>query len=370
MKPLIHPRAYVADDTLRSECEAFFPGQWVCVGSTRQVPNDDDFLTFSVGLRNVVVQNFAGELRAFTNVCSHRFNRIHTEDYGNRTLMCRYHGWGYDAEGVPNRIPSRPRFEGISACDHALERWRLETCGSLIFVCLRPDAPPLRERLGECFDAVAEISDAFGEVIDRNVMMVGCNWKLFVENTLEAYHVPWVHPTTIMRIGSDESEFGFQAPNHSSVFTKINQAAAQKMAKFDAIFASRPYTIEGYRHQLIFPTCTLATTKGMSFALQLFEPVTAHKTKFTSLVFSTRLTAPSPALENVLPIFHKSVVDLNRAIFEEDRIVCEHLQMGVRDAVGTGVLSDEELRVAAFHRHYNDAMVDGAPCHPKVPPTA
>jgi phenylpropionate dioxygenase-like ring-hydroxylating dioxygenase large terminal subunit len=356
MKPLIPPRAYVSDDTLRSECDAFFPGQWVCVGSTRQLPNDDDFLTFSVGLRNVVVQNFAGELRAFTNVCSHRFNRIQTEDCGNRTLMCRYHGWGYDAEGVPNRIPSRPRFEGIRACDHSLERWRLETCGSLIFICLQADAPPLRERLGECYDIVAETTTAFGDLIDRNVMMVGCNWKLFVENTLEGYHVPWVHPTTIMRIGSDESDFAFQAPNHSSVFTKINAAANQKMARFESLFESRPYKIDGYRHQLIFPTCTLATTKGMSFALQLFEPVTTAITKFTSLVFGTKLEAPPPSAEVVLPMFHKSVVDLNRAIFDEDRIVCEQLQLGVRDAVGTGVLSDEELRVAAFHRAYLDTM--------------
>jgi hypothetical protein len=51
-------------------------------------------------------------------------------------------------------------------------------------------------------------------------------------------------------------------------------------------------------------------------------------------------------------MFYKSVVDLNRAIFDEDRIVCEQLQLGVRDAVGTGVLSDEELRVLAFHEHY------------------
>jgi phenylpropionate dioxygenase-like ring-hydroxylating dioxygenase large terminal subunit len=309
-----------------------------------QLANSDDFLTATIGGKGVVVQNFGGEIRAFTNVCSHRFNRLQTDRCGNRSLVCRYHGWGYDADGVPNRIPSRPRFDGIVPSCHALERWQARLCGTLVFVSLRP-VEPLDEFLGEAGVIAEAQSLAFGELIDTNVIEVECNWKLFVENTLEGYHVPWVHPASIMRLtAASETSFGFHG-RHSSVRTTVT---AGRMAAVEKLFAGRPYEVDDYRHLLIWPNTTLATTKGMSFSLQLFEPESPGRTRFASLVFATRSQASAAAAE----MFNSSVVDLNRQIFAEDAEVCRHLQQGVADAPTAGILSDEEERVGRFHHQY------------------
>jgi phenylpropionate dioxygenase-like ring-hydroxylating dioxygenase large terminal subunit len=339
---------YTSAAAMERESREFWPQQWVCVGTTEQLVNDEDFLTATVGGRGIVVQNFAGELRAFTNVCSHRFNRLQTEPCGNRSLVCRYHGWGYDADGVPNRIPSRPRFDGIVPACHALERWQLAVCGSLVFVSLRP-AETLQSFLDEAWEIAEAQSLAFGELIDRNVMQIKCNWKLFVENTLEGYHVPWVHPGSIMRLTAGATAtFGFYG-RHSSVRSPVTNG---RMAAVESLFAGRPYQVDDYRHLLIWPNTTLATTKGMSFALQLFEPVSPGETLFTSLVFSTKANVPAGVAE----MFGESVAALNRQIFAEDAEVCEHLQQGVADAAAAGILSDEEERVGAFHKAYMEAL--------------
>jgi phenylpropionate dioxygenase-like ring-hydroxylating dioxygenase large terminal subunit len=339
---------YTTVAALDRENREFWPHQWVCVGNTLQLANSDDFLTATVGGKGVVVQNFDGEIRAFTNVCSHRFNRLQTDRCGNRSLVCRYHGWGYDADGLPNRIPSRPRFDNIVPSCHALERWDVRVCGTLVFVSLRP-VEPLECFLGEA-GAIAEAQSlAFGELIDTNVIDVKCNWKLFVENTLEGYHVPWVHPSSIMRLtAGSTATFGFHG-RHSSVRTPVT---AGRMAAVEALFSGRTYEVDDYRHLLIWPNTTLATTKGMSFALQLFEPVSPGETRFTSLVFSTDADVPAAAAE----MFGKSVADLNRQIFAEDAEVCQHLQQGVADAATAGILSDEEDRVRHFHDCYMRAM--------------
>jgi phenylpropionate dioxygenase-like ring-hydroxylating dioxygenase large terminal subunit len=45
----------------------------------------------------------------FQNICTHYFKRIQTEESGNRSLLCEYHGWNYNKEGIP-RLPERNAF--------------------------------------------------------------------------------------------------------------------------------------------------------------------------------------------------------------------------------------------------------------------
>src|SRR5687768_6801823 len=100
-------------------------------------PNDKDWFTTHVSARSIVVQNFEGELRAFANVCSHRFSAIRREPSGNGILQCPYHGWIYNKDGIPYSIPRKPRFDDMTderRCELALDRYDLELCGTLVFI--------------------------------------------------------------------------------------------------------------------------------------------------------------------------------------------------------------------------------------------
>jgi len=358
MKTLIPPFNYHDPAIFAVEQKKVFARTWCCVGFRHQVAKHNDFITRDVGGYSVVVHNFDGSLKGFHNVCSHRFNRIHPEGEGNRPLQCSYHGWSYNEEGLPTAIPKRPRFDDLSPekiCELRLQAWRVETCGQLVFVCRDPGGPELRDFLGACFDTVERMSNACGPRIDVNGMTIRANWKVLVENTLESYHVGFVHPNSFSRLNAGEGVFAWQPP-HSSWETPLGPKFISRMDKLMPLFESRPLKLAGYFHQLVFPNLTIASTQGTSFSVQFFEPVGPAETRFTSVVFQTRLGDVSPGTQAAVDALNQSVKDFNRAVFTEDKDVCEQVQRGATETSQAGLLSDEELRVGDFQSHYLRSM--------------
>jgi phenylpropionate dioxygenase-like ring-hydroxylating dioxygenase large terminal subunit len=358
MNTKILPQAYVDPTVYAVEQKKIFRRLWMCMGLRRDVAKHNDFISREIGGMSVVVHNFDGMLKAFHNVCTHRFNRIHSTPKGNRPLQCAYHGWTFNAEGIPTAIPKRPRFDDLTPeriCDLRLAAWRVETCGELVFVCGDAQAPNLRTYLGTAFEDIERMTNACGAVIDENVMTIRANWKILVENTLESYHVGFIHPGTFARLGAAEGQFGWQG-EHSTWDTALGPKFAARIERLMPLFSSRPVKLPGYHHQLIFPNVTLASTHGTSFSLQFFEPVTPSETRFTSVVFQTKLDQASDAAHEALGALNQSVKEFNRAVFSEDKEVCEQVQLGTAETGKTGILSDEELRVGKFQENYSRLM--------------
>ena len=116
---------------------------------------------------------------------------------GNRkSLQCKYHGWTYDLNG---KLITAPEFDGVENWrkeDICLASLRVEAWGPFIFVNLDPDAPPMQTIYGD-IDAeirrkgfTIEAMRAF----ERRDYVIDCNWKVYVDNYLEGYHVPIAHP--------------------------------------------------------------------------------------------------------------------------------------------------------------------------------
>ena len=358
MDTLIPPAHYHDEQVFAREQEKIFGVLWSCVGFRRDLACHNDYISRDVGGRSVIVHNFNGELKAFHNVCSHRFNRIHTAPKGNGPLQCGYHGWSFDARGCPTGIPKRPRFDGLTEerlCELSLQPWRVETCGDLVFVSAAGEGPGLRSFLGESFATIERMSAACGPQIDENVMTIRANWKILVENTLESYHVGFIHPTTFSRLSAGEGVFGWQPP-HSSWDTPLGPKFLERMKRVMLLFESRPVHLAGYFHQLVFPNLTIASTQGTSFSIQFFEPMGPRETRFSSIVFQTRLGDLSPGIQAAVDAMNQSVKDFNRAVFSEDKDVCEQVQLGVAETAQTGILSDEELRVGDFQGQYMDLI--------------
>src|SRR5207342_2550232 len=92
---------------------------------------------------------------------------------------------------------SAPEFEGqpgFDAKDFTLAPVRAEEWSNLIFVNLDPDAEPLLKSLGH----VPKQAERFGftgmKLFERRTYDMKCNWKTYVDNYLEGYHLPSVHP--------------------------------------------------------------------------------------------------------------------------------------------------------------------------------
>lgn len=358
MKSNIAPEYYYKESVYSKEQEFVFRKNWHFVGFKFQLENNNDFITRYIAGVPVLVQNMKGEIRAFLNVCSHRFSILQQEHSGNRALVCPYHGWSYNQEGIPTGIPKKPMFEKFSEAELSemcLKNFKLDFCGNLCFISLDSSAPGLKEFLCDFFQELEAISFSLGEMTDVNTMDINANWKIIVENTLESYHVSLIHANTFKKLGASGIRFKFSSLHSEWDADLSTKRSDDSMQKIEAMFEPREYYIEGYKHFLVFPNLLISTTYGSSYNFSLIEPLNTSQTRFNSYVFTAK--SDQSAKKALLAAYKQALVDFNREVFKEDKAICELVQKGVCHTEFQGVLSLEEERVHAFQRNYI-AIVD------------
>ena len=85
-------------------------------------------------------------------------------------------------------------MEGFRPEDFALAPVRCEEWFNLIFVNLDPNARPLSESLGDLLQQAQRFPFQNMKLFERRTYDMKCNWKTYVDNYLEGYHLPTVHP--------------------------------------------------------------------------------------------------------------------------------------------------------------------------------
>jgi phenylpropionate dioxygenase-like ring-hydroxylating dioxygenase large terminal subunit len=188
-------RCYHDREFHQLERERIFARTWQLVGRTEQVRSAGDYFTADVvGIPVVVLRDGQGRLRAFHNVCRHRAGSV-AEGCGHRqTLQCSYHGWTY---GLDGRLIATPEFEGVQDFDPAafgLVPVAADSWGPLVFVHLASSPLPLKEALGPIPEKTKPCRLEELQLCERRDYLIACNWKVYVDNYLEGYHLPVAHP--------------------------------------------------------------------------------------------------------------------------------------------------------------------------------
>jgi phenylpropionate dioxygenase-like ring-hydroxylating dioxygenase large terminal subunit len=364
MIAIIPAASYCDQDIFDLEQDKIFSRGWTFAGLKSALSQDNSWITAAVAGKSVVIQNFGGELRCFLNVCSHRFCEIRIGSEGSGPLRCPYHGWTYNSEGSPVGIPHRPRFDNLCIGELGLTRYRAELCGELVFVNTSNEVPDLRASMGNFFEEIALLSAGMGSMVDSSEWSIDCNWKILVENTLEAYHVGFVHPGTFAKLNADFGDFRFDA--QSSSFLGRTNLEAAPVRKLLNGYPSRPGDVSGYFHFHLFPFFLMSTSYGIVFSVQEITPLSPSKTSMRSRIFHRAADPGTKVGAAMEPILHNMAAEFNTQVLKEDQNVCESVQRGAARVRGRfAMLSDEELRVERFQRIYAGAMrLDPVESHP------
>ncbi len=200
-------RWYTEPRFLPLEAEKIFYRTWQPVGRLEDVLRPGDFFSCEVLEQPLVVlRNQAGAVKAFYNVCPHRAAVV-AHGRGNRkSLQCKYHGWTYDLDG---KLMRAPEFEGVKnwqAADVCLKPVQVEAWGPWVFVNLDAAAPPMRHFYGAIHDEIAAAGFNLEtmRLIERREYLIDCNWKVYVDNYLEGYHLPIAHPGLFREVDYDQ----------------------------------------------------------------------------------------------------------------------------------------------------------------------
>jgi choline monooxygenase len=185
---------YIDPARLVRECATVLRHSWQYVGHLGQLPKAGDFFTARIAGEPLLFVNDAGTVRGYFNVCRHRAGPL-AEGCGHAPrIVCRYHGWTYSLAG---QLLRAPEMEGAKDFDPArirLEPVAVHLIGPMIFAALDVDTPPFEDfhpgLLAECAPFQLE---RMRHVLTKDYP-VEANWKVYVDNYLEGYHVPMVHP--------------------------------------------------------------------------------------------------------------------------------------------------------------------------------
>jgi len=361
------PRVYVDAAHFERERETLFADHWIFAGLANEIAAHNDFVRVPLLGRDVVIQNFHGELRAFINSCSHRHSVIHHEERGNRPLVCPYHGWGYDKRGAPVGIAAHWEFPQVvtAPMNYALQRLDLETAGHFIFVRLNtaaPGAPTLRDFLADAHDFLSGVSNAMDVRLDDYTAAIDANWKIVIENSLEGYHVPYVHSNSLGAIvqlsPQDEDVVDFYpASGHNYMHNAASDKWLRRWSNYAKDVGTWPMTLPHYVHRLVFPLLTVTSFLGYSFHIQRFHPDSVGRTNVHSRIYTSRFEGQTERGARIMDAVFRENVHFTHKVFEEDKVACERTHAGSLQATRPSVLAaNVEQRLADFRATYHRFM--------------
>lgn len=353
---LLPAEAYTSADWLAREQRDLFSRTWVHVASVDQLARPGDFVsTTAAGEPLVVLRDQHGEIRAFYNACPHRQITL-VEGCGNagRALLCPYHHWNFSLDGTLRSVPQAEQFPGLDKSALGLEPVAVAQWGGMVFVNLAAQPEPFEQWLG-AFPATLGLHDPGRlEEVNVRVRTVRSNWKFLVENTIEVYHLWYLHRTTQDQYQNHLFRNAFEG-RHWWSYTPLfpDRAFAEEESNLDwTAVPVAPWLGERERSgifvHLIFPNVCLFAT-ALTFRIMTLVPDGPEQ---CAVEMRTRaLPGTDPALFDG---------EVNQT-FEEDVEACERIQKGAhRSRFRVGPLAkDHERPIGIFQANLLEAMGTG-----------
>jgi choline monooxygenase len=327
-------RFYTDPSILEIEKARIFRRTWQLVGTLdhacdevnglkRTIADRETFFTAEVaGEPILVVRDKEGTLRAFSNVCRHRAGPIALGSGCKNVLRCAYHGWTYTLDG---RLIGTPDVEGVEFFDRStmgMVPLRLETWEQFIFVNFDRGVEPLSAYFGDIPEQARGFQFAGLQFAERRDYVLNCNWKVYVDNYLEGYHIPIAHPGLMREI--DYSQYRTDTFRyHSQQFAPIRAMKPEDAG--ERFYAPANATQEAL-YFWIFPNLMLNIYPD-NVSTNLIVPLSQDKT-LTIFEWFFHDIASAKVQERM-----KKAIAFSDEVQQEDIGLCESVQRGLQSAL-------------------------------------
>ncbi len=313
---------YTAPHFLDLEKRHVFNRTWQLAGKADAVAQPGGFFTADVaGEPVVVVRGGDGVLRAFINVCRHRGGAVAEGAGCAKNFRCHYHGWTYSLDGKLIGTPDVGGMEFFDRSTMPLPQIRVETWEQFVFVNLDPAAPALSAFLEDIPQRVAPWNVHEMQFAFRKDYAIGCNWKVYVDNYLEGYHIPIAHPGLMKEI--DYGQYRTECHRYySRQFAPLRQADSGPSERMYVPQAGQP---DDAYYVWVFPNLMLNIYPD-NLQTNVILPL-GHDRTLTIFEWFAR-SPESPEVQARL----ERAVKFADEVQAEDVHLCEAVQKGLRSS--------------------------------------
>lgn len=386
--------AYTSPAWFARERRDLFGRSWACAGTAVDLAAPGAYATVAAGdFPLAVLRDDNGALRAFHNLCRHRGTEL-LEGAGRLDrprIVCPYHRWTYGLDGALRAVPMQAQcFAGLDAAEHSLFPAAVGELGGLVFVHPDPGANFADWRGGldralwpHRFERMSAGPEMTWEM--------NCNWKVFVENAIDGYHLAYLHRGTLGGPRADRNQWDVHGRHLVWYSTETGRKTCLPQTVAEAAGGGPAGAIEGAESGeyggvfLLFPN-TIVTATPTELTVSRLEGVAAGVTRLSARVwrrsgagwpkwFDREDVADAPGYDPSSGVFRLSHLDrhpLETDDFHwEDVWVCEKMQRSLhspmyrvgRLAAGAGA----EAPLEVFQRNVLDYMDSAADSSPPCP---
>jgi Rieske 2Fe-2S family protein len=382
-RQLLPVEAYNSDEWFRREQSKLFAHAWVFAGMAEDVPEPGSYRVVETGAASLILlRDTGGQLRAFHNTCRHRGARLlEGEGKLGRRLTCFYHRWSYELDGRLAAVTfEEDQFAGLDKSCLGLFPAGVGTWKNLVFVNADPGAQQFEEWLGDTPERMGpHIPGQSGPFdperlveVSKILYRVQANWKVIVENFIDGYHLPLLHPVSL-----GDGDFFPQrwAPSgrHIVFYRPLKPGIVHDKLPLPVVEGVPPTF--GAAYYWLFPGVAIYET-ATSWATFHVIPVSARE----SLVHSRARAMPealdrAPLPAGAAPELPRHIVSAkgpfagiraaswtdhplqSNNVMLEDIYACEAVQKGLSSpAAQIGPLSRWESTLPFFQQHILDAL--------------
>ena len=349
---LLPPSAYRSEAWLERERAALFDRGWRLVADASELAAPGSYVAADVGRSPLLLLRGAdGVLRAFHNMCRHRGMALAT---GCGTfaghVACPYHAWRFSLDGALTVVPQRSdQFPDLVLADWSLLPASVGVWEGMVFANPDPHAPPLAEVLGDLPSHIGSFRPGELPEVARLDIEGDFNWKLFVENHIDVYHLWYLHAETLA---------DFDHPRFQHWQLGRNWASYEPLRRADlGASALNQGTVPiahiddrdrlGIGAHMVFPNLLMATSAEFFVTYAVF-PVSPSRSRIELRVRAEPGASPD------------ALVAAARSFIDEDIAACEQVQRVLGSAAfAVGPLAlEHEASITSFHRHLLEAVGD------------
>jgi choline monooxygenase len=332
---------YFGEATFALELRRVFAASWQMAAHRAELAETGDHvLVNNAGTPVVLLRAADGILRAFPNVCRHRAGPlVLCSGKGLGNLRCKYHGWLYNQEGQLVAAPEMQDAKDFRPADIRLPRFRVREWQGLVFVALDDAAPDFDCVYAGITERIAPVDLGTMQFVRRDSWDIECNWKVYVDNYLEGYHVPQIHPAlskVVAYRNYDVELFEWHSLQHSPL-----------QSGDDVYGEGRAY------YYFIYPNVMLNVMPGRLQTNRVL-PLGPGRCRVDFEWFYTPTEEAYARIDNDR--------EFTNAIQEEDVDICERVQQGLASGqYQAGRLCPRrEAGVWHFHERLRSAYAEGA----------